>query len=315
MILVVGMRPDGTLFESWVERVADRNVWGGPIAIRGSLAAGEPALAVSHDGSRVALAYRTRTNNVAFRMRAPSGYLAEEFINASSPVEMTEKASPALVFTYLPDPTAASARERLVAALADSSTNGNLAFLEYRGAGHPWRRLSLSQEGIPRGISKRVVGRPGFAWVGDPVTTVSPGGGAGARIATIGRLYLIYTYETAASPGDGHVRMAMTHVDSSGKLMLGLDSPFDNQWSKAFGVDLLQPGEIALRAAESYAINTPDRADNPFQRVFVRPHADGISNLDYRNFNDWKVMSSGLCRSLATAQAPAMLVACAPASW
>jgi hypothetical protein len=87
---------------------------------------------------------------------------------------------------------------------------------------------------------------------------------------------------------------------------VGLVSYYDNYWSYAFGIDLLQPAEVGLRAAETYAI--PDA----FGVVKFRPHADGISNLSYKNYNDWPVLAWGTCRVLADSQPAAMKSGCPP---
>lgn len=101
----------------------------------------------------------------------------------------------------------------------------------------------------------------------------------------------------------------MSYVDTSGTLRIGLDSFFDNQWSFAYGIDLLQPGEIALRAAETYSIRSV------VNKVYVRPHADGIVNLPYKNFDDWKVLAWGSCAVVAHWQTGLMKVGCAPPNW
>lgn len=317
LVLLVGIRPDGTLFESWVEEALGRYVWGGPITIPASGAVGEPSLAVSHDGSRVALAYKTRTGTVAFRMRGPSGYQAEELITSTGPVVLDPKASPGLAYTYLPLPGQVTdvGGERLVAAISQ----GTLRFLSFRGNNQPWRALNIvTPQGLPRGggVTKQLIGRPSLAWVGDPRSQVSRTQDAGTRASTVGRFYVVFSTEKydrhdPAASGQQGVRMALSYTQSDDSLAVGLESAFDNQWSYAFGVDLLQPGEVALRAAETYALHQKTQL-YPFRQVFVRPHADGINDLDYMNFDDWKLLASGLCRSLANAQSTAIRVSCAP---
>src|SRR6478752_5372126 len=61
-------------------------------------------------------------------------------------------------------------------------------------------------------------------------------------------------------------RWAMSYVDTTGTLRIGLGSYFDNVWSYAFGIDLLQPGEVGLRAAVTYSIpNAGSHPDSLYQ--------------------------------------------------
>jgi hypothetical protein len=135
---------------------------------------------------------------------------------------------------------------------------------------------------------------------------------------TYGRLYILYIRYAAPVEGATNpdpVRMEMSYVDTSGRLRIGLDSWFDNVWSYAFGVDLLQPGEMALASAESYSIPNADTHPNSLFRVTVRPHADGISDLPYRNYDDWKVIGWGSCATLQDVQPAGMKVKCADKTW
>jgi hypothetical protein len=86
-------------------------------------------------------------------------------------------------------------------------------------------------------------------------------------------------------------------------------------WSYAYGVDLLQSDGLGLRAVQSYAIpNAPNHPNSQYQ-VQVRPHADGIINLPYRNYDDWKVIGWGSCSTLRAVQTPAMQVSCPDQTW
>ena len=49
----------------------------------------------------------------------------------------------------------------------------------------------------------------------------------------------------------------------------------------------------------------------PQDRVFFRPHADGISDLIYNNYDDWKTLAHDACTVLVPHQ-PATPVKCAP---
>lgn len=343
IILIVGIRPDGTLFETWVEDIGGFFVWGSTLPIPGSPAAGEPSLAVSGAGSTVVLAYRGRDNVVRYRFRNPGSFRAEQTMNVGTrPLVMSANGSPSMAFTYLPGELIVG-REQLVSAVIDTTETVQLYAPAFPG--HGWLRL-----GIPYGFMSPAMGRPAMAWVGPtptntmveasgasgtmatarspaharPVRSTPPrhGGAAGGLLTpdpvTYGRFYILYIendppVEGATNPDP--VRMEMSYVDATGRLRIGLDSYFDNVWSYAFGTDLLQPGEIALRAAQSYSIPNAGSHPNSLHQVQVRPHADGISNLPYKNYDDWKVIGWGSCAILQAVQTPAMQSICPPKSW
>ncbi len=350
LILIVGIRPNGSLFETWVEEQGGLFVWGAVDSIPAAPAAGEPSLAVSADGKTVVLAYRGQDNVVRYRYRSPATFQAEQTMTVGGqPLVMSPTASPALAFTWLPIGLAAG-REHLVAAVIDTNRYVQL-YAPGQLPAHGWARL-----GIPYGPMWGATGRPALAWVGAaPGNTLSSTGdlavapGAGRPAAappdsahraadrprpvspavlasplstavpsTYGRLYILYIryadpVEGASNPDP--VRMEMSYVDAAGTLRIGLDSWFDNIWSFAFGVDLLQPGEVALRAAQSYAIPNAGDHPNSLYQVTVRPHADGIADLPYRNYDDWKVIGWGSCTTLAGQQPAGVKVACADKSW
>jgi hypothetical protein len=49
--------------------------------------------------------------------------------------------------------------------------------------------------------------------------------------------------------------------------------------------------------------------------VYVRPHADGIVDLPYRNFDDWKALAWGSCDDLSSLQPIQPHIICAPKGW
>jgi hypothetical protein len=185
----------------------------------------------------------------------------------------------------------------------------------FNGVGEDWSPLALRAERmppLPDSGYNRVVGRPTLAWVAPPIPQVSLGAEP-SPLFTYGRLYVVYSHESDPASTlytRDHVRMAISYVNpATGSLEIGLDSPFDNRSSYAYGIDLLQPNEIALRAAETYAIK------NVLRKVFVRPHADGISDLSYSNIDDWKVLAWGSCDSLMVERPNAMKVTCPAPTW
>lgn len=314
VIIVVGIRPDGTIFETWMRMAGWLIVWESTVTVPASPAAGEPSLAVSQDGRSVAMAYRGTDNIVRYRTRTTATWRPEEqIVVGGQPLTMHPNASPGLAFTGLPIGIVAG-QEHIVAAVAD--TNGNIQL--YTRQGFPqqgWTKL-----GIPYDSMYSAIGRPSMAWTGTaPANALATGAGAASTTSTtVGRFYIVYLQY---NPPVGDVtnpnptRMAMSYVDTSGTLRIGLGSFFDNVWSYAFGIDLLQPGEVGLRAAVAYSIpNAGSHPDSLYQVTF-RPHADGISDLPYSNKNDWPVIAWGSCAVLAPQQLPPMKTTCAPRPW
>jgi hypothetical protein len=340
MILIVGTRPDGSLFESWVEESGGRFIWGSTQAIAGSSpAAGEPSLAATSDGRAVVLAYRSRDNVVRYRFRSAAAFGAEQTVRvAGNPLVMSANASPTMAYTGLSVDPIAARPEQLIGAFTNAA--GELHLYAPDRLGRTWTRI-----GIPYDAMRAVTGRPAIAWVGPlpgaTVATAESGSAPSSRPRaasdasrpprrdapplagaphlattatplTIGRFYVLYVAKgnVPGHPRPDAVRMAMSYVDASGKMRIGLDSLFDNDWSYAFGIDLLQPGEVALRAAETYAITR-----DVFNQVWMRPHADGISDLPYRNYDDWKVLAWGTCSVLAHHQIDPRKTKCAAPGW
>jgi hypothetical protein len=312
MILIVGIRPDGTLFETWMEYTGGLYVWDGPNDIPASPAAGEPSLAVSRDGSRVVLAYKGTDGVVHFRNRSPAAFGPERtVIFNGQPLSLPATVSPALAFAYLRFPTdvTVTTSERLIGAFA-----GGAIDLYTPLTGDNWSKLPVAYE-----RARTVAGRPSLAWVVPPARPVATDERdlntpplPNRNPSTYGRLYVAYTEQGQTFPSEplpNPVRMMMSYVDTAGTLRIGLDSYFDNVWSFAYGIDLLQPGEIALRAAETYSIR------GAVNKVYVRPHADGIVDLPYRNFDDWKVLAWGSCDDLSSMQPIRPHIICAPKGW
>lgn len=311
MILIVGIKPDGGLFETWMEYTGGLYVWNGPNDIPASPAAGEPSLAVSRDGTKVALAYKGTDDAVHFRYRSPAAFAPERTVRFNGqPLTVPAQVSPALAYADLRFPTDVTVTpgERLIGAFA----SGAIDFYT-PATGDDWLRLP-----IPYERAAMVAGRPSLAWVSPPARIVATeerdsGGRLGfSDPSTYGRLYVVYTAQGPTFPTEplpNPVRMMMSYIDSSGTLRIGFDSYFDNEWSFAYGIDLLQPGEIGLRAAETYSIR------HVVNQVWVRPHADGIADLPYRNFDDWKVLAWGSCEVISPLQPIQPHVACAPKGW
>jgi hypothetical protein len=328
LILIVAIRPDGSLVETWLHQEDGLNVWESTVTIPASPAAGEPSFAVSRDGTGVALAYRGADNIARFRTRGPATWGPEQqVVVGGEPIVMHPQTSPGLAFTGLPGTSIVVGAEEIVGAFADS-----MGYIQlYTPAGFPhhqgWMHLAIPYEPMYSGI-----GRPSMAWTGGPMTNaLSADETAKTEYATTnlqpafptppstyGRFYIVYInanppVEGATNPNP--VRMQMSYVDNAGKLRIGLDSFFDNVWSYAFGIDLLQPGEVGLRAAEAYSIPNAGAHPDSLYQVSFRPHADGISNLPYSNKNDWPVIAWASCAVLAGSQDASTRVTCPPKPW
>jgi hypothetical protein len=312
IIRLVGIRPDGTLFETWIEEINGRFHWHSAATIPASPADGEPGLAVSHDGTRMALAYRGRDGFARFRLWSATQWGPEQHVMTNGwRTAVSSGASPSLAFVHLPsasDVTPVNS-ERLVGAF----TSRLVRLYTFTG-GQNWTPLPLHYDDMPPFPNTSAVGRPAIAWVSPPVREVLPEKSPSPEPATISRLYVFYIQRGAPAAGEPKpdpVRIAMSYVDQNGTRQLGLDSYFDNLWSFAYGIDALQPSDVGVRLAETYAI----RHEGWKHQVYVRPHADGITNLPYRNWDDWKVMAWGACATLASVQTPQPKVNCAPKSW
>jgi hypothetical protein len=305
VIIIVGIRPDGTLFEAWMHMSGWQIVLESDVIVPGSPAAGEPSLAVSRDGRSVALAYKGTDNIVRYRTRTTAAWRPEQTVMiGGQPLRVHRDASPGIAYTGLPAGIVAG-QESLVGAFA-----GPDGFLRlYRLGGFPsfgWTALPIPYESMAH-----AVGRPAMAWTGTAPTNET-GGGASVAPVTVGRFYILYLLSRSPDEdaiNENPVQMGMSYVDTNGTFRIGLVSYFDNYWSYAFGIDLLQPGEVGLRAAETYSI------PSVFNAVTFRPHADGISNLPYSNKNDWPVLAWASCRVLADSQPLSMKTNCGPKPW
>jgi hypothetical protein len=317
LILIVAIRPDGSLVETWVHQEAGFNVWEDVVTVPASPAGGEPSLAVSRDGTGVALAYRGTDNIVRYRTRGPATWNPEQqVVVGGQPVAMHPRTSPGLAFTGLPGGIVVG-EEQLVSAFSDSTGDIQLYKFVPNFPVNRWMHL-----GIPYEPMRSTIGRPSMAWTGtannvNNVLTPDATNGSTSGL-TYGRFYIVYIsanppVEGATNPNP--VRMQMSYVDDTGNLRIGFDSFFDNVWSYAFGIDLLQPGEVGLRAAETYSIPNAGSHPDSLNQVSFRPHADGISDLPYSNKDDWPVIAWASCAVLADSQDASMHTSCQPKPW
>jgi hypothetical protein len=315
-ILAVGRRTDGSLFEISMTEGVGQFLWSGPNDLRASPATGEPSLAVSHDGRLVVLAYRGVDELVHYRFFTSAGWQDERtVIVAGAPLRMPPRASPAVAFARLRLPAdIAAVTEHLIGAFIDRGVE----LYAFDGASATWSHFPaflsdpLPEIGDPQN-PRRAMGRPALAWVGAAPGQALPGNGASGASVTVPRLYVLYSElgQSDTHPVPHPMRMAMSTVGASGALRIGVDAYYDNVWGYAHGIDLLQPGEIALRAAETHVIK-PLPGDE-WNQVWFRPHSDGMAGPPYGNHDDWRMLGWGICASLTPHQAPR--AACLPRFW
>ncbi len=301
-VILVGIRPDGTMFETSLTLPGGRILWGDITPIVASPAAGEPSLANTIERSGLALAYKGADNIVRIRYRSATGWGAEQQIAiAGQPLAISVNSSPAVVYTYLPLGGIIANAEHILLASADGQ--GVIQF--YTPGTFPlnrWGRI-----GIPYDYMSSPVGRPVMAWTGGPPNIVVAGGKQTLTppSSTYPRLYILYLQYQSPPAGVNSpinpIRMSMSYIDQTGKLHIGLDADFDDEWSYAYGMSLITPTDSALRAAVTSAV-LPSGSP-PQDEVYFRPHADGISDLVYHNYDDWKTLAHDSCTVLVAHQA------------
>jgi hypothetical protein len=304
-IMVTGIRTDGSVIE--IPVVLDSGgfpAWGTVTTISGpSSAIGELSLAISQSKTKLAMVYKGPNNTVRFRHRSAAGWSAETGLMAGgAPILMGPNASPAVAFTHLPIGLS-QVNETLVGAFAD--VNGRIQMYSPRQFGTGWGRISIPYEAMDA-----PVGKPSIGWVGSaPGLSASSGSSnAQATSTTTNRLYILYLeHQTPAGGAPSNaVKMAMSYVDATGKLRIGLNAYFDNVWSFAYGTSIVQPSDGALRSVVTSAV------PNSLRSIHFRPHSDGVSDLAYRNYDDWKTLGWASCVTVAAVQVSSPVV-CVPA--
>jgi hypothetical protein len=292
-LLVVTIDNDGVLWESRLTlTVNGGEAFTPPVRIpNSSIAAGEPALAQVGACANI-LVYKDTTHTIRYRSLTCAGGWGPEKVATTPnnlPIVTWKFASPGVERAYLPhDPGV----PRIYGAIPDQ--NGRMALFGHNATTDRWEPVSVF-DSIP---NQQVEGRPAMAWVPFSNSSDFPG-----------RFYLVFVrhHSSASVPfknKERTVRMLMSYVrvtaSPSGTLVrqefVGLNSPFDNIWHKAFGIDLLFDA-----AAGSNLISIESRssdASSVFATVRLRPYADGIIDNDYSNANDWQTIRLGLCRNV-----------------
>jgi hypothetical protein len=120
-------------------------------------------------------------------------------------------------------------------------------------------------------------GRPAVAWA--PTYTTNQ---------TIGHLYLHYL-----TPG-GVIHWMSTYTAGIGAAAvqrIGLDGPLVNKWANPVrSLESMQETEVGSNLRVVYA--------GPSGNLVLLPNADGISDFNLTNNNDWRVFRTSLCRTL-----------------
>ena len=224
------------------------------------------------------------------------------------PLAVHPDSSPALAYAALP--LGIMPGEHLIGAFTDSQ--GFIQLYTPQFLGNQWGHI-----GIPYDSMYSPHGRPVMAWAGGPGHEVVFAGAHAAAVqpTTYGRFYILFLQYNPPAPiyhsPTNPVRMAMSYVDGTGQLRIGLNSYFDNEWSFAYGMSLLTPSDGTLHAAVTSAV-LPNHGTTPEDEVYFRPHADGISDLVYHNYDDWKTLAHDVCTVLVAHQSDSPVKCAAP---
>lgn len=275
-ILVVYRTASG-LFETTMTRDF---VFTPPVQIATSIAAtGEPSL--GGDASRTFLAYRNANGEVVLRRKSGAGgWGAEEVARnaaGSSLGIIPGDASPGVLYART-----TTGGTRLYAAIPIGASGG-LSLYEFDETTGRWTRSAWSVPAVS------VIGRPALAM--QPASAGSPLPGR-MRLLFLGR----------ATNGNHIVKGGMLQAFGINAVngMGFLIENHDNVWLFGKGVDLLYEDGVDtnLRAVVASAL-IEGGIPSP-HRIIFRPHADGVVNFTYKNWNDWEAIGYGVCRSLRT---------------
>jgi hypothetical protein len=272
--LIVYRDIQGRLFEVFFSR--SNLGWTTPRRIATAYPAIED-VSLAGDDSTTVLAYRTGDGTALFKTRDPAGaWSADAVIRdpGGGPIRIAPGSSPALLFT--PTPSAS----RTLFGLFPVWEQGFLRLYSYDPATRRWTPSPWQPEDEPS------FGRPALAWA--PVAPGSP---------MPGRIYLLWMNRSPEAKNTVRETM-LTAVMDPPAVRFGFRSDHDNSWFFGYGVDLLfEPGVdtnlrslIAVKPYKEGVLQPP--------RIELRPKADGVVNMDLRDWNDWEVLGVDLCRTL-----------------
>ena len=290
-LLVVTIDNDGAIWERRLSlNASDNEQWTGHRQIAGVASKSAPALS-DLGYCKIFLAYRGADGNVRHnKLSCADGFVSWRGEQPSldqdgNPIAMADYASPGIGRAYLGEPGWAS----LYGAFAGA--DGKLDLYEMDEKANRWIKTDLL-EGRPGPIE----GRPAMQWTSEHTDLDYPG-----------KFYLVYVkHDTDPTVSfrkrDREIRMLMSYVkvqeQADGSLTktlkVGLNSPFDNVWLHAFGIDLYFEAGVDsnLMSTFSRSAANPDHT----YKIQFRPKADGINDFLMTDYNDWEVLRIGLCK-------------------
>lgn len=256
-------------------------VWSGSVAIAGT-ALHEPGLGTIGGGAAL-LVYKGTDQRIHTNYRGPSGWLGDQqaLDPAGAAITTTaEMSSPTVFETYLPF------RPAQLSVYGFFPDAGGLLDVYWQDpATQRWTKTNVLEGPT----------RPGPIWSRPSVAYIPSSSAASYP----GRVYLMYAKRSGDVPGVQRMRISYVPVSPDiGAWLpetLGMDHMFDDEWSNAWGLDLLYESGIDanLRALEVV------ESDSKPNDMWLNPKADGILDVDYRNADDWARIRLNLCKYTA----------------
>lgn len=240
-------------------------------------AAGEPSLAETRDGTGIYLSYKGTDNVLRWRYRNNTEWEDERIAQdlQDSNLTVAPDASPGIASAYL----------------SGTSDNAAALYLAYADAQSILRIMTLNAQGLWENTNlqaantQNIIGRPAMAWVPNTMGFDSPG-----------QFYLVVRDQNNV------YKMLRTYFDKdSNKILIGLNSFFDNVWLSGNTIDLTASSSSGH--PQLWAALTFPKESGPL--LLFRPRADGISDVKQSNFDDWLAVSSGLCNVVASSDSAA----------
>lgn len=251
--------------------------------------AGDPSLSATRDGTTLFLAYKHFDNGLFWNSRKTQFWEAERRASdgPGRPLATTPDASAALAGGY------ALGTSDEVMYLFHLNAEGKLRLRTFDPEQERWPDVrKADREG-----TYSIRGRPALEWVPNALGSETPG-------------QLHMGYRTL----EGHYRMMRSHYDTGQeRLVFGLESSFDNVWLTGNAFDWTASG--AGTHPQLWAV-LHFKNEDLGSHIQFRPRADGILDVDMRNYDDWSVVAWAACRHIVN---PGDLVSspirCGPRPW
>lgn len=278
-LLVVSSTWPGKLIEKRLSLSGANENWSEVTTIPGTVS-GEPALS-SFRGT-VYLAYKGSDLNIHYNRFTGNWGPDKIAVDANDmPIKTcAEWSFPALHTAYLPWK---EAQKKLYGFFP--GVDGKINVWHFMGNSEKWELTDVLEQ-----TTDPIHGKPGVAYVPYKNSSEYPG-----------RLYLLYMTRSTTPVYTGQVKFLMSYVknETIGGITrkiekIGIRSYFSNVWYKAYAASLFYEygKDINLRAA----LSIPNEDENESFQVWFNPNADGINNLVYKNFDDWKILGQNLCK-------------------